>query len=260
MCGEINGCMLHVLSGCVLSSTWSSSAASFSSWTDEFSEQWEQYQELPLLSIVVDDSVALLANDDDEELRDNDGLFGPLTSVLHADCFLWKLEQNQQHPLASRAAYNSVLLLASDDEEEGRNSNSTWSSSAASFSSWTDEFSELLEECEQQRSLSDSSVWSNDDGDEATDSDVSVTDSASEEEDSSEEDTESSDAWPAATIRCPICMDFYPQIMRSGRMVLSTLCGHIFCSQCLPVALQTGSFCPTCREDLTPEEYHPIYI
>ncbi|XP_041905690.1 E3 ubiquitin-protein ligase RNF4-like [Corvus kubaryi] len=137
---------------------------------------------------------------------------------------------------------------------------STWSSSAASFSSWTDEFSELLEECEQQRSLSDSSVWSNDDGDEATDSDVSVTDSASEEEDSSEEDTESSDAWPAATIRCPICMDFYPQIMQSGRMVLSTLCGHIFCSQCLPVALQTGSFCPTCREDLTPEEYHPIYI
>ncbi|NXO90768.1 RNF4 ligase, partial [Certhia brachydactyla] len=69
-----------------------------------------------------------------------------------------------------------------------------------------------------------------------------------------------SSAWPAGTIRCPICMDFYPQIVQSGRLILSTLCGHVFCSQCLPFALQTASFCPTCRTDLTPGQYHPIYI
>ncbi|NXH59082.1 RNF4 ligase, partial [Rhabdornis inornatus] len=64
----------------------------------------------------------------------------------------------------------------------------------------------------------------------------------------------------AGTIRCPICMDFYPQIIQSGRLILSTLCGHVFCSQCLPFALQTVRFCPTCRTDLTPEQYHPLYI
>ncbi|NWV36918.1 RNF4 ligase, partial [Grantiella picta] len=69
-----------------------------------------------------------------------------------------------------------------------------------------------------------------------------------------------SSAWPAGTIRCPICMDFYPQILQSGRLILSTLCGHVFCSQCLPFALQTASFCPTCRTELTPGQYHPIYI
>ncbi|KAL2304757.1 hypothetical protein Nmel_006712, partial [Mimus melanotis] len=69
-----------------------------------------------------------------------------------------------------------------------------------------------------------------------------------------------SSAWPAGTIRCPICMDFYPQIVQSGRLILSTLCGHVFCSQCLPFALQTAQFCPTCRTDLTPGQYHPIYI
>ncbi|KFO64867.1 E3 ubiquitin-protein ligase RNF4, partial [Corvus brachyrhynchos] len=107
-------------------------------------------------------------------------------------------------------------------------------------------------------------LLANDDDEELRDNDGYVTDKVSLQSLISDSHVLSgsvlSSAWPAATIRCPICMDFYPQIMRSGRMVLSTLCGHIFCSQCLPVALQTGSFCPTCREDLTPEEYHPIYI
>uniref|UniRef100_A0A8C9NKU9 RING-type domain-containing protein n=1 Tax=Serinus canaria TaxID=9135 RepID=A0A8C9NKU9_SERCA len=107
--------------------------------------------------------------------------------------------------------------------------------------------------------LLDSSALSDDDEDEATDNDVSVTDSASEERDSSEDETGSS-GYVSGTIRCPICMDFYPQIVQSGRLILSTLCGHVFCSQCLPFALQSASFCPTCRTDLTPGQYHPIYI
>ncbi|NXB40813.1 RNF4 ligase, partial [Eulacestoma nigropectus] len=117
--------------------------------------QWDQSQELPLLSIAVCDSVALLASDDDDELRDNDGCVTDKVSL--------------QSLIPDRVA-------------------------------------------------------------------------------------------TAAIIRCPICMDFYPQIMQSGRLILSTLCGHVFCSECLPVALQTAGFCPTCKTDLSPEQYHPIYI
>uniref|UniRef100_A0A803V1S3 Uncharacterized protein n=1 Tax=Ficedula albicollis TaxID=59894 RepID=A0A803V1S3_FICAL len=122
-------------------SAWSSDTLSSPNWMDEYSE-WEQDQEYPLLSTPVDDSVVLLASDDDEELRDSDGLFGPLTSVLYNDCFLWQLEQNQQYLLVSRAADNSSLLLASD-EEEGRNNNSAWSSDTLSSPNWMDEYSEI---------------------------------------------------------------------------------------------------------------------
>ncbi|NXA93344.1 RNF4 ligase, partial [Melanocharis versteri] len=61
-------------------------------------------------------------------------------------------------------------------------------------------------------------------------------------------------------IRCPICMEFYSEIMQSGRLIVATLCGHVFCSECLPVALETTGMCPTCRVELTPDLYHPIYI
>ncbi|NXU86469.1 RNF4 ligase, partial [Xiphorhynchus elegans] len=67
-------------------------------------------------------------------------------------------------------------------------------------------------------------------------------------------------ACPAGTIRCPICMDFYSEIVQSERLIVSTPCGHVFCSQCLPVALETTSTCPTCRTELTHSQYHPIYI
>ncbi|NXQ59688.1 RNF4 ligase, partial [Anthoscopus minutus] len=123
---------------------------------------------------------------------------------------LQQMEQNQQHPLVSRAADNSAMLLASDEEERRNN-----------------------RYVRDKVSLSKLHVLSG-----------SVL----------------SSAWPAGIIRCPICMDFYPEIVQSGRLILSTLCGHVFCSQCLPLALQTASFCPTCRTDLTPEKYHPIYI
>ncbi|NXV57748.1 RNF4 ligase, partial [Molothrus ater] len=121
------------------------------------------------------------------------------------------LEQNQQHPLVSRADDNSVLLLASDEEEGRTNNRYVWDK--VSLYSPHVLFGSVL-----------------------------------------------SSAWPPGTIRCPICMDFYLQIVQSGRLILSTLCGHVFCSQCLPFALQTASFCPTCRTDLTPGQYHPIYI
>ncbi|NXR36660.1 RNF4 ligase, partial [Zosterops hypoxanthus] len=127
--------------------------------------------------------------------------------------------QNQQHPLVSRAADNSAMLLASDGDVEPRDSDGYVRDKVYLQS--------LISDTGQPHVLSGSVL---------------------------------SSAWPAGTVRCPICMDFYPQIVQSGRLILSTLCGHVFCSQCLPFALQSASFCPTCRTDLTPGQYHPIYI
>lgn len=50
------------------------------------------------------------------------------------------------------------------------------------------------------------------------------------------------------------------QIVDSGRLVVSTKCGHVFCSQCLRDALTSSHTCPTCRKRLTHRQYHPLYI
>ncbi|XP_057706443.1 RING finger protein 4 [Corythoichthys intestinalis] len=61
-------------------------------------------------------------------------------------------------------------------------------------------------------------------------------------------------------ISCPVCMDSYSEMVDSGRLVVSTKCGHVFCSQCLRDALSHSHTCPTCRKRLTPRQYHPLYI
>ncbi|KAL4660977.1 RING finger protein 4-like [Arapaima gigas] len=62
------------------------------------------------------------------------------------------------------------------------------------------------------------------------------------------------------TISCPICLDSYGEIVDSGRLVVSTKCGHLFCSQCLRDSVAESHTCPTCRKRLTHKQYHPIYI
>nr|XP_040030708.1 RING finger protein 4 isoform X1 [Gasterosteus aculeatus aculeatus] len=62
------------------------------------------------------------------------------------------------------------------------------------------------------------------------------------------------------TISCPVCLDSYLEIVESGRLVVSTKCGHVFCSQCLRDALTSSHTCPTCRKRLTHRQYHPLYI
>lgn len=62
------------------------------------------------------------------------------------------------------------------------------------------------------------------------------------------------------TISCPVCLDSYSEIVETGRLVVSTKCGHVFCSQCLRDALKSSHTCPTCRKRLTPRQYHPLYI
>uniref|UniRef100_A0A1A8EWK4 Ring finger protein 4 n=1 Tax=Nothobranchius korthausae TaxID=1143690 RepID=A0A1A8EWK4_9TELE len=61
-------------------------------------------------------------------------------------------------------------------------------------------------------------------------------------------------------ISCPICLDHYSEIVNSGRLVVSTKCGHVFCSQCLRDSLRTSHTCPTCRNKLTARQYHPLYV
>ncbi|XP_039920891.1 E3 ubiquitin-protein ligase RNF4 isoform X2 [Hirundo rustica] len=105
---------------------------------------------------------------------------------------------------------------------------------------------------------SDSCVLSSDDEDEARDNDVYVADKASRELGPLEEETANSK--PSGTVSCPICMDVYSEIVQSGRLIVSTKCGHVFCSQCLRDSLRNANSCPTCRKKLTHRQYHPIYI
>lgn len=44
---------------------------------------------------------------------------------------------------------------------------------------------------------------------------------------------------PAVKLSCPICLETL-----IGRSPVSTLCGHLFCTQCLQLSLQTNKLCP----------------
>ncbi|XP_070818753.1 E3 ubiquitin-protein ligase RNF4 [Chaetodon trifascialis] len=72
--------------------------------------------------------------------------------------------------------------------------------------------------------------------------------------------TNSSSRSIPGTISCPICLDSYSEIIESGRLFVSTKCGHVFCSQCLRDALTSSHTCPTCRKRLTHRQYHPLYV
>ncbi|XP_055091389.1 E3 ubiquitin-protein ligase RNF4-like isoform X1 [Symphalangus syndactylus] len=65
---------------------------------------------------------------------------------------------------------------------------------------------------------------------------------------------------PSGTVSCPICMDGYSEIVQNGRLIISTECGHVFCSQCLRDSLKNVNTCPTCRKKINHKRYHSIYI
>ncbi|XP_019626442.1 PREDICTED: E3 ubiquitin-protein ligase RNF4-like [Branchiostoma belcheri] len=65
---------------------------------------------------------------------------------------------------------------------------------------------------------------------------------------------------PPKTISCPVCLDDAKQISVTGRRLMSTVCGHVFCETCLKEALQTQKKCPNCRKKLTVKQIHPIFI
>ncbi|KAM4807626.1 E3 ubiquitin-protein ligase RNF4 [Rhinophrynus dorsalis] len=102
----------------------------------------------------------------------------------------------------------------------------------------------------------DSCILSSDD-EESRDADVFVTSKVSRALSSSDHN---SSRLSSGRVSCPICMDGYSEIVQSGRLIVSTKCGHVFCSQCLRDALKNATSCPTCRKKLTHKQYHPIYI
>lgn len=55
---------------------------------------------------------------------------------------------------------------------------------------------------------------------------------------------------------CPICMDNL-----SNNAIASTLCGHIFCMNCIKTAIKAnGKRCPTCRKALKGVGYHQLFL
>ncbi|NXU21810.1 RNF4 ligase, partial [Thalassarche chlororhynchos] len=83
---------------------------------------------------------------------------------------------------------------------------------------------------------------------------------SNDEDETRDNDVYVTDTVPSGTVSCPICMDGYSEIVQSGRLIVSTKCGHVFCSQCLRDSLRNANSCPTCRKKLTHRQYHPIYI
>ena len=64
---------------------------------------------------------------------------------------------------------------------------------------------------------------------------------------------------------CSVCMDNKIKIINTKRVIVSTFCGHLFCSSCAQTFVSTSrqsKHCPTCRKPLKEGQlnYHPIYI
>ncbi|XP_019408703.1 PREDICTED: E3 ubiquitin-protein ligase RNF4 [Crocodylus porosus] len=104
----------------------------------------------------------------------------------------------------------------------------------------------------------DSCVLSSDDEDDLRDTDACERNNVYGGSKTLEDET--TDSRPSGTISCPICMDGYSEIIQSGRLIVATKCGHVFCSQCLRDSLRNANSCPTCRKKLSHRQYHPIYI
>ncbi|EDV22867.1 uncharacterized protein TRIADDRAFT_58523 [Trichoplax adhaerens] len=64
---------------------------------------------------------------------------------------------------------------------------------------------------------------------------------------------------PSPVIECPICKESYSQIKKT-RTLQSTVCGHIFCSSCLKIALKRKNECPICRKKVLAKNVHDVYI
>ncbi|XP_052054273.1 E3 ubiquitin-protein ligase RNF4 [Apodemus sylvaticus] len=102
----------------------------------------------------------------------------------------------------------------------------------------------------------DSCVVSSDDEELSRDKDVYVTTHTPR----STKDDGATGLRHSGTVSCPICMDGYSEIVQNGRLIVSTECGHVFCSQCLRDSLKNANTCPTCRKKINHKRYHPIYI
>ena len=84
--------------------------------------------------------------------------------------------------------------------------------------------------------------------------------SSDEEEDQREDRVTIEDSPPRpppvtrGEIKCAVCLD-------SARDLASTVCGHVFCVECIEEALEhKPRRCPTCRKHLRPTQYHRLFL
>ena len=62
---------------------------------------------------------------------------------------------------------------------------------------------------------------------------------------------------------CPVCLDSFSEVKATGRQVMATMCGHVFCEECLQAVLGASADsrkCPTCRKKLSARTVHPLFI
>uniref|UniRef100_A0A0A9CMV4 RING-type domain-containing protein n=1 Tax=Arundo donax TaxID=35708 RepID=A0A0A9CMV4_ARUDO len=52
---------------------------------------------------------------------------------------------------------------------------------------------------------------------------------------------------------CPVCWNKLEEPS-------TTICGHIFCAECIKQAIQVHKKCPTCRRSLRSNNFHRIYL
>uniref|UniRef100_A0A1Q3F2H2 Putative e3 ubiquitin ligase n=1 Tax=Culex tarsalis TaxID=7177 RepID=A0A1Q3F2H2_CULTA len=60
---------------------------------------------------------------------------------------------------------------------------------------------------------------------------------------------------PARSVICPIC---YDSIFK--KQASSTVCGHLFCFECIKQEIQLRHKCPLCKRKLGRSQIHPIYF
>lgn len=56
-------------------------------------------------------------------------------------------------------------------------------------------------------------------------------------------------------IKCPVCFDCVRQ-----REPVSTICGHVFCKECIQAAIRAYRKCPICKKRLTLRNFHRIFL
>jgi len=64
----------------------------------------------------------------------------------------------------------------------------------------------------------------------------------------------------SSSVSCRICLDSQSDLEKEGHHLLSTVCGHIFCSKCLPTHIKKRGLCPICRRVLRPKDFHQIFL
>lgn len=60
---------------------------------------------------------------------------------------------------------------------------------------------------------------------------------------------------PVRPVKCPVCMEK----IKDGPPH-STICGHIFCGECIKRAIKARKKCPICNTGLTLKGIHPLYF